>query len=254
MAHARETEKIFSRPGLILLGEYGSVAQGTANENSDHDYMGIVIETPTQVIGLEEFKTARVSDAVEGEKSQAGEDDVTYHSLRKFVKLAAAGNPTVGSILHLPKYEVLTEIGDSLLENADLFRSRKAGRAYLGYVNSQIEALQGGRGAKRPELVEEHGYDTKFAYHAFRLAHQGIDYMVAGDPGIPLASGVREQAIGIRSGLWALEDVLEQLHALRSVLENTLNNFRLDIPDEPDYARINKLLVSMHETYWGYYY
>ena len=54
--------------------------------------------------------------------------------------------------------------------------SRLAGRGYLGYLHGQKERLLGARGQKRvnrPELVEAHGYDTKYAMHAARLGYQG---------------------------------------------------------------------------------
>jgi len=47
--------------------------------------------------------------------------------------------------------------------------SKRAGRGYLGYLRGQKERLLGTRGQKRvnrPELVEAHGFDTKYAMHA----------------------------------------------------------------------------------------
>jgi hypothetical protein len=235
---------------LILLGEYGSTAQGTATESSDHDYMGIVLETEEEVIGLGKYETKRVSDAAQGEKSKAGESDTTYHSLRKFASLAAAGNPTVGSLLHLPTYEVTSEIGEALILSRDIFWSKKAGRAYLGYLHSQIAALQGKRGQKRPDLEAEHGYDIKFAYHAYRLGVQGRRYMANGDVGIPLVGRSLDIAKNIRAGAYSYDDVMRLLSETESLLLSELDGTHA--PDLPDYDKINEFLIEVHQGYWNY--
>ena len=53
--------------------------------------------------------------------------------------------------------------------------SRLAGGRFLGYLQAQKAGMTGAAGAhpNRPELVAEHGYDTKFAMHALRLGVQG---------------------------------------------------------------------------------
>ena len=46
--------------------------------------------------------------------------------------------------------------------------SKRAGRGYHGYLRGQKERLLGTRGQKRvnrPELVDAHGFDTKYAMH-----------------------------------------------------------------------------------------
>lgn len=235
---------------LILLGEYGSVAQGTATNQSDHDYMGVVVEKPSQVLGLANFETKRSSDAKQGEKSKPGESDTTFHGLRKFASLAANGNPTVGSILFLPQYETLTWLGEDLLAERGMFWSKRAGAAYLGYLHSQIGALDGARGVKRPEVVAEHGYDVKFAYHAYRLGVQGVHYMLQADPIIPMQDDELELAIAIRAGQLEFDEVMllldETENRLRVARDETL------APDQPDYDGINGLLQDMYPQAWGW--
>lgn len=233
---------------LVLLGEYGSVAQGTATPDSDHDYMGIFIESEEQVIGLDNTDTKRVSDAADGEKSAPGSSDTTYHSFRKFVQLAAGGNPTITSILFLPKYETLTWAGRSLLYERDAFISKKCGAAYLGYMDAQIKAFADTGRKNRVELVEKYGYDIKFAYHAYRLGVQGYTMMTTGTPMLPLTGPELTYAKRIRGGHAPKAEVLGVLDDVRYDLRNSID--KSDLPDLPDKKRINQLLVRVHRSHW----
>lgn len=234
--------------GLILLGEYGSVAQGTATPDSDHDYMGVFIETAEQVIGMETASTKRVSDAAKGEKSAPGSSDTTYHTLRKFCSLAAGGNPTIGSILFLPKYAPLTETGQRLIDMRDAFISRKAGEAYLGYMTAQIKAFAGTGRKNRVELVEQYGYDIKFAYHAYRLGVQGLTMLDEGFVPIPLGGSQLDYANDLRAGTEPLTAVLEELDFLVESLKKSLDTTTL--PEYADSGRINAFLVEAHQEHW----
>src|SRR4051794_29482564 len=82
----------------ILLVEVGSTAHGTGIPGGeDHDELGVVVEAPGQVVGLEErgFSTVMQRTQPEGERSGPGGVDRTLHSLRRFARLAASGNPSI---------------------------------------------------------------------------------------------------------------------------------------------------------------
>lgn len=233
---------------LVLVGEYGSVAQGTATADSDHDYMAVFIETEAQVIGLEETETKRVSDAKQGEKSAPGSSDTTYHSLRKFCKLAAGGNPTIGSILFLPQYEEISEIGKDLILIRDAFVSRKAGEAYLGYMTAQIKAFDETGRKNRVELVEQYGYDIKFGYHAYRLGVQGLTMMQYGEPELPLRDDNLAFAKRVRAGQVSKEGLMNSLEILRRKLSAAIDMSSL--PAYADTEAINAFLVEAHQRHW----
>ncbi len=68
------------------------------------------------------------------------------------------------------------DTGAELQALAPAFVSRRTGRAFLGYVDAQRRGLLGDRHATRTrEASAEHGYDTKYAMHALRIAHQGSE-------------------------------------------------------------------------------
>ena len=82
----------------ILLVEVGSTAHGTGLPGGeDHDEMGVAVETPAQVLGLGErgMRSVMQRTQPEGSRSGPGDTDRTLHSLRRFIHLAASGNPSI---------------------------------------------------------------------------------------------------------------------------------------------------------------
>ena len=77
-----------------------------------------------------------------------GDVDRTVYSLRKWCRLALTGNPTVMLLLHVPddQCSVLEEAGRELRANKHWFASRRAGHAYLGYMQRQRDRMTGERG------------------------------------------------------------------------------------------------------------
>lgn len=84
---------------------------------------------------------------------------------------------------------VRTELGAELCALRPALLSQRAGRGYLGYLRGQKERLLGVRGQKhvnRPELIEAHGFDTKYAMHAARLGYQGVELLSTGRLTLPM--------------------------------------------------------------------
>jgi hypothetical protein len=89
----------------ILLVEVGSTAHGTGIPGGeDYDQLGVVVEMPHQVLGLDDrgFRTVMQRTQPEGVRSGPGDVDRTLHSLRRFVRLAASGNPSILMALWAP--------------------------------------------------------------------------------------------------------------------------------------------------------
>ena len=148
----------------ILRTLYGSEVCGMAIEAvGDRDEMGIYVELPEQVMGLMPSAghyASRTQPA--GVRSGPGDTDLTIYSVRKFMRLATAGNPTVLTILYAPESSVLlgSDLGDQLRELAPSIVSQVAGARFLGYLDGQRERMAGGgkqsRVPSRPELVAAH--------------------------------------------------------------------------------------------------
>jgi hypothetical protein len=248
-----------------LLCEVGSRAHGlTLESTDDRDLLGISIEPREYVIGLKRWETSVVrthadgSPIPEGERSGPGDTDLTVHSLRKFVSLALNGNPTIISLFWAKPVERPSGIGTVLRALGPRYLlSRRALNAYLGYLKQQRERLLGQRGQKRsnrPELVEAHGYDTKYAAHALRLGWQGEELATTGKLSLPMKPDEREVLLEVRRGGLSLTEVVEAIeeaedHLLR--LRDSKSTSLVVLPEQPNYDWANWFLVESYQRAWS---
>lgn len=134
------------------------------------------------------------------------------------------------------------------------FLSKRAGRAFLGYLTAQRERLLGLRGqrdVRREHLASEHGYDTKYAMHALRLGFQGVEFLTGrGRLTLPMRESTRALLMSVRRGELELADATGRILALELAIEALLCSSPACIPDEPDRARIDRLLVGCYADHW----
>lgn len=277
------TSREIAERGLILRGSVGSTAHGLhVAGTDDRDEMGIAVEPPERVIGLTEFEQHIHRTAEERLRhnpgadqrwhgrtppSQAGDLDLTVYSLRKYVRLAANGNPTV-QILLFVKPLFINRFGRQLRRNAALFASKEAGARFLGYLRAQRERLLGQRGqmrVTRTELIDKFGYDTKFAMHAVRLGFQGVEYLRTGRLTLPMGVG-RDYCMSVRLGRVPLAQVVQTIERLetdicmltygRQTVPETaperrdFSRGKSRLRDNADRAAIDRLLVRIYAEAW----
>jgi predicted nucleotidyltransferase len=249
----RTAEEI-AEGGLIIRSLVGSTIHGLQLEGTDdRDEMGVCIEPPEYVIGLNQFETWVYRTKPEGVRSEAGDLDLVVHSLRKFSRLALKGNPTVLLLLFVKPEDLLlrTSLGDELRQLAPAFVSRQAGRAFLGYLTAQKQRLLGERGqlrTHRPALVDEHGYDTKYAMHTLRLGYQGRELLETGRLSLPMREHERQRVFSVRRGEVSFNDVLTDIGKLERELEDLLESSPL--PPDPDRGAIDDFLVRAYRRQW----
>ena len=241
----------------------GSVAYGVSSDTSDVDVYGWAIppkddlfphlrgEVPgfgTPRPRFEQYQEHHVQDR----DALAGHGrtyDLTIYGIVKFFNLAMENNPNVIDSLFTPVNCVLhsTRVGNLVRENRRLFLHKGAWPKFKGYAYSQlhkltIKAPQG----KRAELVEKHGFDTKFAYHVVRLLTE-VE-MILMEQDIDLQRN-NEQLKAIRRGEWTEERLRQwcadkESHLERAYAESTLRT----TPDEP---KIRALLLNCLEDHYG---
>jgi predicted nucleotidyltransferase len=255
MARSRESETLdtveISDANLILLCEVGSTSHGVALAGTDdRDEMGILMEPPEYVIGLKQFEQKITRTKPQGVRSEHGDLDQVVYSLRKFCRLALSGNPSILALFYAPIISS-QELGLQLREASDWFAARSAGKAFLGYMTQQRQRLLGERGqmnVKRPELVEQHGYDTKYAMHMLRLGFQGVEFLETGWLTMPMPEPIRDYLISVRKGEVDLNEALTRAGMLESRVQDLLDESPL--PERPNYARVNDWLVRAYREFW----
>lgn len=252
--HNKSVTKEIAEENTILRCEVGSTVHGLGVAGTDdRDELGICIEPPEYVIGLRHFEQYVYRTKPQGVRSEAGDLDLTIYGLRKFASLALKGNPTILLLFNVPdeKCLVLTELGRKLRELEWAFASKKAGNAFLGYMQQQRQRLMGERGqmnVKRPELIEQYGYDTKYAGHILRLGYQGIEYMNTGKFSIPMPAVEREYILRVRTGQVDFNEMMNTAGELEEELKDAIDSSIL--PNGPDYDTVNNFLISAYMSRW----
>lgn len=251
--HSTPEAHAVAERNLILRVQVGSGVHGvTVDGQDDRDEMGICIEPPNYVIGLDRFEQYEFRTQPAGVRSGPGDLDLVVYSLRKWARLAAAGNPTVLLPLFVPDTEVvdIDWPGMSLRALPELFLSKDCGRRFIGYLDAQRDQMLGLRSkhTNRPELIEVYGFDTKFAYHAVRLGMQGVELLSSGRITMPIPEPGRSWLRGMRVGEVSKSEVLEAIAHYRDQLVALTSS--CDLPDKPDYDRLNWWLSKAYSMWW----
>ena len=118
---------------IVLLGLGGSYAYGTNNENSDIDVRGVATHSAEDILTRKGF-----------EQVVNEETDTTVYSLEKIISLLSNCNPNTIEILGLEpwQYFYVTDIGQALIDNRDMFLSKRAIHSFGGYASSQLRRLE----------------------------------------------------------------------------------------------------------------
>jgi hypothetical protein len=249
------TDRDIAEAGTILRVLAGSTVHGTAVPGSDRDEMGIAIPPREYVMGLRTFEQWVYRTAVDGARSGVEDTEGTIYDLRKWTRLAAAGNPSMLLPLFVngPCLLTVEPEGHQLRAHAGLFVSKHAGHRFLGYLQSQRQKLLGERGNRtnRPELVAEHGYDSKFAYHAVRLGYQGVEFLTTGRLQLPMPEPIRVVLLAIRGGGYTLTDVVDAIAGYEAALGQLVSDANTAIPRMADMGAASRLMVDLHESWWA---
>ncbi len=256
MKHSADEFRDLAERGTILRCQVGSGVHGVAIEgHADRDEMGICVEPPEYVIGLRSFEQYIYRTQPEGHRSGPGDLDLTIYSLRKWMRLALQGNPTVLLPLFVPEREIVrvTRAGYDLRASRGMILSREAGYRFAGYLHAQRRGLLSrdgkGRDVTRPELIKAYGFDTKFAGHMVRLGVQGAELMETGRITLPMPepwlSWIRELRLGGHTMAEALDRAAE--------LEDRINHLIpvSPLPEHPDRHAADRWLIRTYQEAWA---
>ena len=238
--------------GCVLRTLVGSTVHGLGNPaTDDRDEMGVCVEPKEYILGLREFEHFVYRSQPEGHPSGPGDLDLTIYSLRKWCRLATRGSPTVLLLLFVtdPAHVLLrTQIGEELQALAPALVSRRTGEAFLGYLTSQRHAFDHERPRTR-EQSSVHGYDTKYAMHALRIAYQGHELLRTGAISLPVPEPARSRLMAVRRGEPSLRELTGLLDDAESALRRAAEASRL--PEQADGDKVDEFLVAAYERRWA---
>lgn len=136
---------------IMLLTYGGSHAYGLNTPTSDIDIRGILAPTKEDLFGPVAFKNPKDEGNNKYIFGPAGfeqyldkETDTTLYSLNKMIGLLYKCNPNTIEILGCKPehYAVVSNEGRMLLDNSDVFLSKKAYYTFVSYARGQLQRLK----------------------------------------------------------------------------------------------------------------
>lgn len=117
---------------IILIGLGGSYAYGTNTPESDIDIRGCALNSKRNILTNKNFE--QVIDV---------STDTVIYSFDKLISLLCKCNPNTIELLGFEPEEYLycSKIGKELLDNKNLFLSKKAVQSFSGYATAQLRRL-----------------------------------------------------------------------------------------------------------------
>lgn len=244
-------EKQMALNNLIYKIRIGSTMYGTLTEISDEDIGGIFIPDKEYVLGTKRCEQVELSEKISKTvRNQKGDTDYVVYSLSKFIQLAIGNNPNIIEFFYAPEHCIIfkNELAEELITNRDLFLSKKAYHTFKGYSYAQRRKLEVKRGnlTGRMELVNEFGYDTKFAGHLIRLLYECLQILIEKNVTFPLPQNnlIRD----IKLGRYSLDWILEEAKRLENLIDLAYVNS--DLQYTADFEEINKLQIKLLEDFW----
>ena len=242
-----DMKKQVTEENTILLGYRGSVAHGMHVPSTDPDsiddidLMGVYLNPPDYYIGMKKYE-----DVTEHFIDQW---DAVNYELKKFVGMLTKSNPNTMSMLFIkPEHYIgVHPYGKLIIDNRQLFVSKLAYGAYIGYAYDQLKKMGsckclGYMGKKRKELVERFGYDTKNASHCIRLLKTCIELLNSGSINVFRESDA-DYLLSIKRGDLTIDEVKCAADDLFASAEIAYS--KSSIPDEPDYDKINRIVSDI---------
>ena len=237
----------------------GSMAYGVSGGDSDWDVYGFCIPNKDlifphlkgeiagfgrQVERFEQFQQHHVQD-----KEAGKEYDFQIFNIVKFFSLVMDNNPNMVDALFVPQRCILhsTSIGNMVREKRHMFLHKGAWHRFKGYSYSQMHKMRiKNPEGKRKAMVEEFGYDLKFAYHVVRLLNE-VE-MILTEHDIDLERNA-EQLKSIRRGEWTMRQIEDYFQTKEKALEEVYAKSTLR--HKPDETAIKALLFDCLEEYFG---
>ncbi len=241
----------------------GSVAYGVNHDQSDIDIYGFAIPPkhimfahqrgeipdfdPCEII-FRQYQKHHIFD----QQALAGKGqtyDITLYSIARFFRLLTDNNPNIIDMLYVPQHCILhaTPIAQMIREKRHIFLHKGCWHKFKGYAYGQIHKMRTKQPiGNRKAIIDEFGYDVKFAYHVVRLLGEVEQLMVEQDLDL---SRNAEMLNSIRAGEWSQIKLEHYFNDKEKQLESAFTKCQL--PDAPNTIKIRQLLCRCLEQHFG---
>lgn len=133
----------------IYKSIFGSRLYGTDLPGSDHDYKGVFIPTPSEILMPKIVETKSFSTGTSATKNTADDVDIEYFAVHKFLYMIEKGDMVATEMFFSPLAETTAEWA-YITSFKDKLISRKA-TGFVGYARRQA-SLYGAKGVRLKEV------------------------------------------------------------------------------------------------------
>lgn len=239
--------------------QVGSVAYGVSQDQSDLDIYGFCVPPKAvvfphlngvisgfgrQIKRFDQFQQHHIDHPQEPVVY-----DLSIYSIVRYFSLCMENNPNMLESLFTPEDCVLhaSEIGQRVRAHRKLFLHKGSFHKFKGFSYSQIHKMNIKQPeGKRAKMVEQYGFDVKFAYHAVRLLDFAEQVLTTHD--LDLQAG-KDKLIEIRQGQWTKAQVESYCEQKEVELEALYEKSTLR--HKPDEDAIKRLLLTCLEDAYG---
>lgn len=242
----------------------GSVAYGVSADTSDMDIYSWAIPPKDEVFphlrgevigfGTQKHRFAQYQEHhLQDPSAMSGkgrEYDLCCYNIVDYFQLVMKNNPNMIDSLFTPPSCVLhiTRIGQMVRDRRKIFLHKGCWHTFKGYAYQQVNKMgnKDRSKSKRKKMIEEHGFDLKFAYHVVRLLNEVEQIMTEGDLDLMRNN---EQLKSIRRGEWTEQQIRDYFTEKEKSLEELYQ--KSELPWGPDEAQIKTLLLECLEEHYG---
>lgn len=242
---------------LQMLVMTGSRAYGIEREESDFDYIGMCIP-PREMLFPNEYGYISGYDTLPEFESWVQHhvifDQTEYGfnvlGICHYFKLLTKNNPNIIDSLFSPQncYTFCTQAAQMIRDNRHIFLHKGLWHSFKNYAYSQKSKMLTKQTKSRQHLIEENGYDTKYALNLVRLLSECEQLLIEGDLDLQ-EKGRRAHLKAIRDGQVKLDDIFDYFSTKEKQLEKLFANTKLT--DQPDISKIRSLLINCLEHHYG---
>lgn len=141
---------------LVFFSVHGSALYGLATENSDHDYKGIYLPSPQDILLGKARESVHLGTKHGQGKNTEKDVDIELYSLGKFLSMCMEGQTATIDMLFSPREGALrTPLWDYIIDNRSCFVTKRLGR-FIDYARNQARkyGFKGTRWSVATELLK----------------------------------------------------------------------------------------------------